>query len=98
LRFAPGTDVELAVDIDYIQQLADMTVPSDEPTEIPSELHDYIVTWMTADALRSINDPRLQGYTDKLSLQRASVIQSINERQIKEPVFVTGYLEDEEWY
>lgn len=96
LRFAPGTNLQLSVDIDYIKQVADMSAPGDSPSDIPAELHYFIVTWMVAESLRSLGDQRLVSYEKKLSDQRTSVIQSVNARQIREPVFVTGYMEEEE--
>jgi len=96
LRLAPGADIALTYAIKYTQIVADMTLPTDAPTAIPADYYDYIVTWMVCEALRSVGDQRLTLYLDKLERQKNSTVASVNARQVREPMFVRGYMESEE--
>lgn len=97
LRLAPGSDTDLAYRIDYISMVADMTKPDDYPVGIPSEHYDFIVTWAIADCLRSIGDPKLIAYENKLKFQAESVMASVGSRQVREPRFVRAFMEEEGW-
>lgn len=91
---APPPVVDLVYKMDYIKTVPDMMFPQDYPVGIPREHWDYIVTWAVCEGLRSMKDPRLSSYEDKLKLQSTSVINAINTRQVKEPMFVKGFMED----
>jgi hypothetical protein len=97
LMLAPGFDVTLSLQIDYIYDVPDMALPADEPTDIPDNLHFYIPTAATCQALRALGDPRLANFEKqrKDSMDEARI--SIQPRQIREAKFVRGYMEDEEW-
>src|SRR4030042_3890584 len=88
---SPGADIDLGYKMSYIKTVSDMTLPADTPTEIPSEHHGFIVTWAICECMRKIADKRLQAYESKLQYQRDTVIGSVNMRQVKEPIFVTGF-------
>lgn len=94
---SPGADVEMVCLVEYIKTVPDMMFPSSYPDGIPPEHYDFIVTWAVSEGLRSMNDPRLQDYLAKLEWQKTSLINSVNTRQVKEPKFVRGYMEDEGW-
>lgn len=95
MLLAPGANIDLLYTMDYLQTVADMTLPEDTPSQIPAEHHGFIVTWATVECMRKIEDPRLSTYESKLEYQRTSVIAGVNTRQAKEPVFVTGFQEEE---
>jgi len=97
LKLAPGSDINLSLKVVYDGTVLDMTEPDDEPTPIPPEHWDYIVTWMVCNALRTKTDPRLASFESKLKYQGERVVDSVGIRQVRDPVFVTGYLENE-WY
>jgi hypothetical protein len=97
MRLAPGSDVAFNYTLDYVATIADMALPTDSPTGIPAEHHDYIVTWMICEGMRSIGDIRLDSYLVKLEAQGDTVKESINDRQIKDPKFVRGYMQEEQW-
>jgi hypothetical protein len=94
--FAPGADLDLAVRLFYIKTIPDMTLPQDSAL-IPLEHKDFVVSWAICECMRSLQDQRLDAYLAKLDMQQELVIQSINTRQRKEPVFVTGFMEEEYW-
>jgi hypothetical protein len=97
LRMAPGTDLALSVKIQYIPAIADMELPTDYPAGLPTEHSDFIVTWMICEGMRSVQDDRLGSYEAKLGYQRDSVIASVNQRQVREPQFVKGFMQEEQW-
>lgn len=97
IRLAPPTGMALAYELDYIPTLAAMVGMDDTPTQIPAEHHGFIVSWMICEALRSRADGRLGSYASKLEHQRGMIVEAVAVRQIREPQFVTGYLEDEGW-
>jgi hypothetical protein len=95
--FAPGADLDLGYQMHYIKVVPDMALPDSYPVGVPVEDYDFIVTWAICECMRSIKDERLKTYLDKLEFQRGSVVESVNTRQIKEPTFVTGFMEQEGW-
>lgn len=97
LIFAPGFDVALDIKVDYIKSLADLVLPTEEPTDIPSNLHDYIPNFITCKALASAGDGRYRIFNDRLKDQEDKVRVEIQPRQIREPKFVKGFMEDEEY-
>lgn len=97
LKLAPGSDVELDLKVIYDGTVLDMDEPADEPTPIPPEHWDYIVTWMVCNALRTKGDPRFAAFQEKLTMQGERIVDSVGIRQVRDPVFVEGYLENE-WY
>lgn len=96
LILAPGADVDLAYKLDYIKTVPDMALPADTPSEIPAEHHGFIVTWAIVELLPD-GDPRIEKYKSKLDFQKDSTIASVNTRQVKEPEFVVGFMEEEFW-
>ncbi len=92
--FAPGFSEALPYTMTYIATVADMTKRSDTPA-LPAEHHRFIITWAVADVLRSLGDPRLSAYDEKLAYQRNSVIEAVNSTDIKEPRFARAF--DEDW-
>jgi hypothetical protein len=97
LKLAPGSDLILDLKVVYDGTVLDMEEPDDEPTPIPPEHWDYIVTWMVCNALRTKGDQRFLAFDSKLKTQGERVVDSVGIRQVRDPVFVTGYLENE-WY
>lgn len=97
IRFSPGADIDLGLTIEYIQTISDMTLPDDYPTGIPTEHSDFMVTWATRECLRSIKDPRKTDWDEKIDEQGTRIIESVNTRQIREPKFVIGFMEEEYW-
>lgn len=97
LRLAPGSDMALAATISYMKTVPDMQLPTDYPVGIPLEHYDFIVTWIICEGMRAAKDPRLADYLAKMEYQKDMIVVSINDRQVKEPKFVTGYMQHEEW-
>lgn len=97
MALAPGSDIDLTYKMDYIKTVTNMSLPTDTPSEIPSEHHGFIVTWAVCECMRKIDDPRLQNYESKLEFQKNTVIAGVNTRQSKEATFVTGFMEEEYW-
>lgn len=97
LRLAPGSIISLAYLIEYIAVPAEMTTPLSEPTGIPEEHRDWIVTYMVMECLRSRADERLIGFEEKASRQAARIADAVATRQRREPKYVIGYLEEEGW-
>jgi hypothetical protein len=98
LQVAPGLTVALGYKLYYIQTIPDMVGPSDTPTPIPEEYHDWIVNFVVAEALRSRAqgpDPRLSVYDSKLATQGQLIKNAvINRRVPQETKYATGYMED----
>jgi hypothetical protein len=97
LMLAPGFDISLDLKIDYIQMVTDLYLPTDTPSLIPTEFHANIPNYIVCEAMRSMGDPRLRGYLEALEKAEDSMRVGIQPRQIKEPKYVTGYLESDEW-
>ncbi len=97
IEIAPPLDISLAYKMYYVSTVPDMVGITDTPALIPVEHHDYVVTWAVAEGLRSAGDNRYELYLEKLKAQEAGVIDCVNARQIKDPEYVRGYLEDD-WY
>jgi hypothetical protein len=95
--FSPGADLDLGVNLLYIQTIPDMALPTDYPTGIPIEHSDFMVTWAVTESLRKLADERLGSFESKRDFQQEAIINSINSRQIKEPQFVVGFMEEEYW-
>lgn len=95
ILLAPGTDIALDYKMAYVQTIPDLTLPTDEPTLIPSEHHDFIVTYAVCECLREMRDEQLPDYLDKLQRQREMIAESVADNQIKEPVFVRSFMEGE---
>jgi hypothetical protein len=74
-----------------------MMYPGDTLVGVPRETWDIVVTWAVCEGLRSMGDNRLSDYEKKLEYQQTLIINSINTRQSKEPVFVTGFMESDYW-
>jgi hypothetical protein len=71
---APGADMDMTYTMDYIQTVSDMSLPTDEPTQIPAEHHGFIVTWAVVECMRKVEDARLDQYQSKLEYQKESVV------------------------
>jgi hypothetical protein len=97
LRLAPGADIAMNYLMHYVKTIPDMVLPQDAPIGIPPEHWDFIVTWMICEAMRSIGDPKLDSYISKLEFQKETVLESVNDRQTKDPRFVRGYMQEEQW-
>lgn len=97
LVLAPGSDIEMALTIGYTKYVANMTVPADEPTDIPEEHQDYIVNHIVCEGLRETGDANLTAYLLKLERQASSIMQAVGDVQIKDAVFVRGFMEEEFW-
>jgi hypothetical protein len=97
LLLAPGFDLALNLTIDYIKSVADMADLNDEPTDIPPEYHHYIVIHMVCDALRMAANSSLAAWEAHLQEKKEYMQQNIQPRQIKDPIFVRGYMEEENW-
>jgi hypothetical protein len=95
--FAPAPEIDLGYKMHYIKTIPDMGLPDSYPIGIPAENFDYIVTWAICECMRTYKDNRLDDYLIKLEYQRRAIIESVNTRQVKEPQFVTGYMENEYW-
>jgi hypothetical protein len=93
LEIAPGFDRAMAVTVTYIQRVPDLQLPSDSPSLIPTEYHDFILAWMTCEGLRQSNDPRLGNYEAKLEYLGTSIAESATPRQIRDSVYVDGFME-----
>lgn len=98
IRFSPPPLQDMAITMDYISTVPDMMYPGDTMIGTPREHWDFVVTWAVCEGLRSLNDPRLPSYENKLKLQITSVINAVNSRQSKEPTFVRGFLEAEQYW
>jgi hypothetical protein len=97
LRLAPGSDMALTAEIAYIKMISDMSLPTDAPTGIPSEHWDYIITWMVCEGLRfKQKSNELIIWEAKKEYQKQMIIASVNDRQVREPKFVTGFMDHEE--
>lgn len=97
LILAPGFDLALSLTIDYIKSVADMVDLNDEPTDIPAEYHHYIMAHMVCDALRMAANSSLAAWESHLREKKEYMQQNIQPRQIKDPVFVRGFMEEESW-
>lgn len=97
LMLAPGFDVALDLEITYIKDVADLHLPTDEPTDIPSSLHSYIPISAACQALRSLGDPRLSTFEAFRLEQINDVRATIQPRQVREAKYVVGFMENEEW-
>lgn len=95
LKLSPGSDVVLSLKVVYSQYVYDMALPTDAPNLIPAEHWDYIVTWAVCDVLRTKNDARLPLFLDKLHEQEIRIGDAISRRQIRDPVYVKGYMEED---
>ena len=93
LEIAPGFDRDMAVTVTYIQRVPDLQLPSDSPSLIPAEYHDFILAWMTCEGLRQSADPRLVAYDSKLQYLSASIAESASPRQIRDNLYVEGFME-----
>jgi hypothetical protein len=93
LEIAPGFDIALPVEVTYIRRVPDLQLPSDSPSLIPAEYHDFILAWMTCEGLRQSADPRLSSYESKLQYLSASITESATPRQIRDAVYVEGFME-----
>lgn len=98
MRLSPGSDVALNYKIKYMEPVYDLTLPTSAPAEIPPQHYDFIVTWIICECFRSSGDARLEAYERKLGLQRDSVVAEVNARQTREPQFVRGFMEAEEYW
>ena len=67
------------------------------PDDIPTYLHDYIPNYMTCKALASKADPRYSVFKSALLAQEDLIRTEIEPRQIREPQFVIGFMEEEEY-
>jgi hypothetical protein len=92
---APGSDLALDATLYYSRTCPDMALPTDTPTGIPEELHDYLVTYVVAECLRETGDAQLQGYLDKLEKTREDILQILSDQQVREPQFARGFMEGE---
>lgn len=97
LELAPGFDVELSLKIDYIKDVADMYLPTDTPTDIPTSLHNYIPTEIVCHALRTIGHPKLSFWEAEKKDQLKGVAITVQPRTIRDIKRVTGFMEEEEW-
>jgi hypothetical protein len=97
LMFSPGFDMALNIKIDYIKDVADMFLPTDECTDIPDTLHHAIPTGIVCQALRGTGDPRLAQFELFRKEQMDEARITIQPRQIREPKFATGFMEWDEW-
>lgn len=97
IMFAPGFDIELTLKIDYIRDVPDMYLPTDEPTDIPDTLHHGIPTGIVCQALRGTGDPRLPQFEAFRKEQMDEARVTVQPRQIREPKFTTGFMEWDEW-
>lgn len=93
--FSPGSDIALACKLSYIQNVADMAYPTDTPSPIPVEYHDFIVSFIVCECQRETNDPQLVGNLDKLQRQKESIAMSVADLQVREPNYVRGFMEGE---
>ena len=91
--FAPGFDTALPYKLSYIQTVPDMTKRSDTLTQIPAEHHRILISWAVCEILRSLGDPRLAAYEEKLGYQKDSLVNAVGATDIREPRFVQGFLE-----
>lgn len=97
LIFAPGSDMDLAVDVTYIKTIPDMTLPSDYPTGIPRQYARYMVRYAETECLREVNDARLSDWESRLERMEARITDSVNARQIRDAQYVVGFMEEEFW-
>jgi hypothetical protein len=93
IMFAPGFDVDVTVRIDYIKDLPDLLLPTDTISEIPASLHDYIPVNAATEALKSAGDPRYRTFKESLNDMTDNLRTQIQPRQIREPKFVTAFME-----
>lgn len=97
LLLAPGFDLSLNLTIWYIKTVKDMVALTDEPEGIPSEYCHYIMAHMVCDALRMAASPALAAWETHLAEKKIFMMQNMSPRQVKDPVFVRGFGEDECW-
>lgn len=97
LILAPGFDLALNLTIYYIKTVVDMRAMTDEPLGIPAEYHHYIMAHMVCDALRMSASPALDAWENHLAEKKKFMEQNISPRQIKDPVFVRGFGEEDCW-
>lgn len=97
MLLSPASGVALTYQMGYVASPPDMALPTDSPTTIPAEHHDFIVTWAVCEALRVTADERLPSYLAKLEQQKDLIIDSVGERQVRDAVFVRGFMEEEGW-
>jgi hypothetical protein len=95
LVLAPGFDVPLNLTVLYLQAVPDMVGLEDEITSIPKEFHHYMSVHMICDALRMAANSALEAFEKHLEEKKKFMIQNIEPRQSREPVFVRGFMEDE---
>lgn len=79
------TSATFLAKITYVAVPADLALPSDSPSTIPSEYHQYILNYMVTECMRATNDPRLAAYSDKLTGFRAAIAKSVSQRALNEP-------------
>lgn len=92
---APAPELTLNGLMYYANSIGDMAFPTDTPSGIPEEFHDYLVTYVVAECLRETGDGQLQGYLDKLEKAREDILQISADQQVREPQFVRGFMEGE---
>jgi hypothetical protein len=97
LMLAPGFDVALDLQIDYIQLVPDLALPTDEPTLIPTKYHNMIPDYAVLEALRSSNDARFSKYDEKVKGAEKLLSVGVQPRQVRETKVVYGYMEGEEY-
>jgi hypothetical protein len=97
ILIAPAFDLALSITVDYIKSVEDMVILTDEPNGIPAEYRHYIVAHMVCDALRMAASPALVAWEAHLKEKKEFMQQNIQPRQIKDPTFVRGFMEEESW-
>lgn len=80
-----GTASTMTAQLTYLAAPADMAAPSDSPSTIPTEYHQYIMNFMVTEAMRTTNDPRLAAYETKMVAQAEKVARSVGTRSLNEP-------------
>jgi hypothetical protein len=88
IQFVPpigSTGSTMTVQITYVAVPADLALLTDQPTTIPVEYHDYILTYMVLECMRASSDTRAVSYNDKLQAQGLKIAAALKARALNEP-------------
>lgn len=80
-----GAGSTMTAQLTYVATPPDLSAPSDTPSTIPPEYHQYIMNFMVTECLRAMGDQRIQLYDAKMQAITDRISKAIATRALNEP-------------